>query len=757
MVVPFYKECNMNGYAGKILKIDLTTSNISDIPTSDYANDWVGGHGMGSAIFFDLVKDKTIDGTHPDNVVTMMTSPFCGTPVPAAGGRTEVQGIGLQSYPIAWFTRSNFGGRFSSMLKYAGWDGVVIMGKSDKPVWVDIRNDDVTIRDCSDLSLWGMKTQECQETIWDYVAGSGSYGDWVSPAGPNGGQTTQRPAVVCIGPAGENQSRLACLMHDRGNAAGQGGFGAVWGSKNLKAISVVGAGSIHVYDPGALVEARLYQKAHYELRLNDLRIDHLTMDHQSAPKQDIVYRGPITEAQRPQACVGCHAGCRARYRSGVSNEVTCYNSHVFIHGKNLDVQRRASDLINDYGVNAHELMYGLFYTKSLIDRGRIYGLGCPLQTNRWYELDYFEHVVRMISYGDDGYGNPNTFGADISNGFVRAAEKWGYLDDDLQTGWMQFPYWGIPVHRDPRAQLEWGYGTILSDRDTNEHDFDQWMHWYPTGKADGTNWWTNAETAVRIHTDKMDRPAPYEGEMEMLDQSTANMYSTSIAKYVAWHRHYTRFWKQSTLLCDWRWPDLMNVYAAESGYVGSTGVAEPKFLNAVTGKKGPTGQDFTFLDGMELGRKIWNLDNAIWALQGRHRDHVHFAEYIYRQTMRDEDPNASHWVPGKINGQWRYFNAVDRAIGRDQFEEFKTRFYELEGWDTATGHPTRSTLERLGLQAAADELHGSRLGDVISTLQNLTGMETSPSIQQIEDISGDGKIGMEEAIHMLQKLSGIRE
>jgi len=102
--------------------------------------------GMGSAIFGDLVKDKSIDGFHPGNVVTIMTSPLCGTLAPAASARTEVQGIGVQSYPIGWFTRSNFVGRFSSMLKYAGWDGIVIEGKADKPVWIDMRNEKVFIR-----------------------------------------------------------------------------------------------------------------------------------------------------------------------------------------------------------------------------------------------------------------------------------------------------------------------------------------------------------------------------------------------------------------------------------------------------------------------------------------------------------------------------------------------------------------------------------------------------------------------------------
>ena len=101
----------MNGYAGKILRIDLTKKRTRTIPTSDYEQ-WVGGHGLGSALFFDLVKDKTIDGFSPANVVTIMTSPLCGTLAPAAAARTEMQGIGVQSYPIGWFTRSNFGGRF---------------------------------------------------------------------------------------------------------------------------------------------------------------------------------------------------------------------------------------------------------------------------------------------------------------------------------------------------------------------------------------------------------------------------------------------------------------------------------------------------------------------------------------------------------------------------------------------------------------------------------------------------------------------
>ena len=135
----------MHGYAGKILLINLTTKEITVLNTSDYEK-WGWGHGIGSKLFWDLVKDKTISAFDPANVVTVMSSPLSGTMVPGASSRTEVQGIGAQTYP-EWFTRSNFGGRLSAMLKDAGWDGIAVTGKASKPVWIDIRNADVQIRD----------------------------------------------------------------------------------------------------------------------------------------------------------------------------------------------------------------------------------------------------------------------------------------------------------------------------------------------------------------------------------------------------------------------------------------------------------------------------------------------------------------------------------------------------------------------------------------------------------------------------------
>jgi len=692
----------MYGYAGKILRINLSNRKITTIPTRQYEQ-WVGGHGMGSAIFFDLVKDKTIDGFDPANVITLMTSPLSGTLTPAGASRTEIQGIGVQSVPIGWFTRSNFGGRFSSMLKYAGWDGIVIEGRADEPVWLDVRNRTVTIRNCSGLSMWGTDTWECQKAIWRYVAGRESYGDWMEPDGKDGGQTTQRPAVLAIGPAGENLSRIACLIHDAGSAAGQGGFGAVFGSKRLKAISVIGTGSIRIHDPKALMQGRIQQKKNYAFDLGNLKREYMSVDFQSPPVPGTMYiKGKPSVGKRPQACVGCHSGCRGRYADGIGNEATCYTTIFYLYADSLNIQRQAADLLNRYGLNAAEMFLGELYLKRLHNY-RVLGPGreidCPLDYDKYGSLEFAEQLIKSIAYRNDGLGNQHSFGDDLAEGFVRAAGKWGRLNgelSDLKTGTLMFPFWGLPRHKEARSQLDWAYGTILGDRDINEHGFDQLRGNPSYHKRWGIPLYGKAEEVVKIYTDKM---VPFQGDMKMLDFSTENMYSEHVAKLVSWHRYYTRFWKQSVQFCDWRWPDFLNLYGP--GKVGSTGVAEPKFLNAVTGK------NFSFLDGIELGKKIWNLDNAIWTLQGRHRDMVHFADYYYSQPSFSLD-GSHEYMPGLEKNKWRYIKVLGRHFDRDKFEDFKTIFYNLQGWDITTGFPTKDTLNSLDLAYVADELdnHG---------------------------------------------------
>ncbi len=715
----------MNGYAGRILRLDLTKSAISFIETKKYEA-WIGGHGMGSAIFWDLVKDKSIDGFDPRNVITIMTSPLTGTMTPGGASRTEVQGIGVQAFPISWFTRSNLGGRFGVMLKYAGWDGIVIEGKADRPVWIDIRNEAVQIRKAE--NLWGLDTWESQKRIWHEVSGEGNSDGWFPLETPNSnGRTTQRPAVMVIGPAGENLARVAAIIHDAGNAAGQGGFGAVWGAKNLKAISVIGTKSIKVNDPGALLDAQFWVKEKYTLNISNS--DDLNKDLTSElPVKARIWSfgtSPIPivgwqrrKESRPQACIGCPAGCRARNDTGLGSGSSCIDTSFYsypdqkrhgrlwskvvlslaerftnpmvatllagIVGRSSAAAFKATDLAQRLGINASELMVGIHYLRNLnkmgiLGRGR--EIDSDLPFDQFGEYEFAEKLLHMIAYRE-GLGN------DMAEGFFRAAKKWGRLQQDLKEFMLPYPYWGVPDHYDPRFHVEWGYGSLLGDRDINEHDFNL-LFWLPTTTVPlGMTPAISAEELAGIHTEKM---VPYEDDPLMVDYSTGNMYSEHIVKLVSWHRHYTRFWKQSVLYCDFLFPDFVNLTTDDNR--GMVGEGETRFFNAVTGK------DFTFKDGIELGQKIWNLDNAIWALQGRHRDMVHFADYIYRDPLE-----IKAYMPGRENGEWKYINVGNRFIDKEKFEEWKTKFYNFQGWDPDSGWPSGTTLDYLGLNYVAKEL-----------------------------------------------------
>ena len=670
----------IGGYAGKILLIDLTQKWVSSIDTEQYV-DWGGGHGIGSAIFWDICRDKTIEGFDPRNVLTIMTSPLSGTLAPGVAGRCEVQGIGVQAYPIGWFTRSNFGGRFSGMLKAAGWDGIVIKGASDTPVWINIINDKVTFEDAG--KLWGLDTWETQLQVWKMVTGQLEVKNWQEL---NDERTTQRPAVLCIGPAGENLSRSASLIHETGHGAGQGGFGGIWGSKKLKAISVLGTGSIKISNPRVLMDARLWFTRNYSFHKE--------------------------EQKGASGCLGCPKLCQARnlkYGKGSS----C--GDLFWYALDIDniqkgppeVSLQAADLAQRYGVNVCDLMGYLqksskggylikLHQMGVLGPGKVIDSN-PLPFDRIGSYEFAEALVKAISYRQ-GIGN------DLAEGPSRAAEKWGRLKEDLSSGILALSQWGYTWHWSLPG-VEWIFGSILSDRDIDEHDFEtdgpMGIKFYPED--------LDPEQLVELIASKT---IPYTGDplmfnyswqgadgSNMKDAMENGIYSRHKAKLVAWHRHYTRFWKQSVQYCDWVYPSFTSEHKPH--HSGFTPEAEPKFYNAVTGK------ELSFAEGMEVGRRIWNLDRAIWILQGRHRNMENPAEFLFKPGAACPKP-----LPVYQNGRWYLDVPLENMfLDKNGVETFKTRYYELEGWDPETGWPNRDTLEELGLRKVADELEKmGRLG-----------------------------------------------
>ncbi|MGC8912162.1 MAG: aldehyde ferredoxin oxidoreductase N-terminal domain-containing protein, partial [Nitrososphaeria archaeon] len=150
------------GYAGKILRINLSDDKIWMEDTKKYADKFIGGRGVAAKIAWEELKPN-IDPFSPQNKLIFMTGPLTGTLSPGSG-RMTVAGIAPQVYPKPWYTRSNIGGRFGSELKYSGFDGIVVEGISEKPVYIWIHGErNVKLIDADEL--WGLDTFATQKKL----------------------------------------------------------------------------------------------------------------------------------------------------------------------------------------------------------------------------------------------------------------------------------------------------------------------------------------------------------------------------------------------------------------------------------------------------------------------------------------------------------------------------------------------------------------------------------------------------------------
>lgn len=676
----------MHGHAGKILVLDLTDRTTAIIETAEY-DEWIGGHGLATALFFDFVKDKTVGCFDPGNTLVIAPGLFAGTLVPGSC-RAELVGIQAQSYPHEWFGRSNCGGRFPAMIKYAGYDAVVIQGRADTPTWVSILDDKVTFQNA--VGLWGLNTTDTQKSI------VGKLG--ITREG-------ERAAVLAIGPAGENKSRIATINHDAGCAFGQGGFGGVWGAKNLKAISVLGTGGIPIADPGDLVEARMWAERTYSYDAQSPRThqwqEFITSHFGGHPNRQWV---PFEKGtRRSSGCWNCHLNCKPKTASQLGNSAHCITALFYQdwdlkrHGHVTEISGRAANLLGELGINAFEAYSMLSYVNRLYESG-VLGAGRDIDTDipvdEIGELSFVEELLHSVAYR-------RGIGDDLAEGLPRAAERWGRLKEDLATGDLPAPFWGYPIHYDPRTEVYWGYASLVTSRDVNCHDFNVAAFWMPT--LDIMNDREPILSASEVAQIVADKALPY-ADPRMIDFSDENLYTIHMARTTAWLLHYSLFWKQSCGLCDNAFADFINPYGPENR--GLTPEGELRFWKAVTG------ESLSLEESLDLGRRVLNLNRGIWVLQGRHRDQEVFPEFVH-----ETDATGVSYVPGKTpayycpvleGGEWSYKNVVPRRLDRTGVEKWKTVFYELEGWDTATGWPGREALADPSLSSLIGELeeHG---------------------------------------------------
>jgi len=214
----------MNGYCGRLLRINLTAGQAVSEPIDlEVARKFIGGRGLGT-YYLSKEIDPGIDPLSPENKLIIAAGPLTGSSAPASGRFMVITKSPLSDTVAC----SNSGGYWGAELKFAGYDMIIVEGKSEKPCYVTIRDDQVEMHDAT--AYWGKLVEETTDALLKQCGDA-------------------KARVLTIGPAGERMSPIAAIMNDKYRAAGRSGVGAVAGSKNLKAIVVRGTGKVTQAEP----------------------------------------------------------------------------------------------------------------------------------------------------------------------------------------------------------------------------------------------------------------------------------------------------------------------------------------------------------------------------------------------------------------------------------------------------------------------------------------------------------------------------
>ena len=641
----------LTGWTGSILKVDLSRGETSVIDTCDYVPAYVGGMGVAARIAWDTLTPG-IDAFDPENPLFLMLGPLTGT-LASGGGRVLVAGISPQLSPSV-FSRSSMGGHWGAELKYAGYDGMMVVGKADKPVYLWIHDGEVEICDASDL--WG----------------TGTYGTTAILRARYGPKTR----VAAIGQAGERLSRIACIQTETGNAAGQGGYGGVMGAKQLKAIAVRGTLGVRLADPRRFLEVCLAGSAG-------------ELGRGGRPPEEGL-------RARRHACGFCNAECGNALYMNVPGEATggLYSASRQCFGfmtqtTRSQVETRAINA--DYGLNGWEIAYGIIpwlqicRQHGLIDR--VDGIEIPVPDNPVLNLrdaarvsaDFMTALLRMIALREGELGDALSEGACYAAERLFGGEGAPFLDRIYprrmgQTnhwnghwgtgGNIYFPFWLVPV-------LQWCVDTRDPASDSTHPYTGNFLRFVPEhGPNRGPLTMEQARASCAV----------VYGHPDACDPTLA--YEVPDAKAIpAIFHHDLGMLVESLVLCERQHAHVFRHDAPESP--ADTGLIGRLFSAS-------TGFEMDAQDMRRAGERVFSLLRAI----------------DVRNHGRDRSVD---WRAAETLTQPAFSDGV--VLDLDRFAPMLDRYYELRGWNPANGWPTRARLKALELGDVADELAAlGRLG-----------------------------------------------
>lgn len=666
----------MYGYAGKILRLDLTHQKTEVIPSSKYLPEYIGGRALCNKIFWDEVKEE-VGAFDPKNKLIFATGATTATGIPT-GGRCIMGGVGAATFPEQ-YTYGSCGGFFGSLLKLAGYDALIIEGKAPEHTYVFIEDDKVEFLNAD--YLWGKIVTDTQEAIRE------KHGEDVHS--------------IVIGPAGENLCRNAMVVTCLDLSFSKSGFGAVFGSKNLKAITVRGNGSI---TPGDIPKIM-------ELRKKMCGAEHIP----NPVKKEPGLASTVAKVAAPGGSydcgrVACSPGCTSRcervimdqpspfYDEHVNQVEKCVSVYLFHMKKDIPFRHtlfmaskynnRSIGMSKSFPVPPdkndpdYDLIYSAVadtvnYYEPNWERGAMLGQLCSeygldkweigIFAMAWLAMCRAEGLLDELDFGMEPDVNNIDFvkkfvddlvyrrglGDVFAEGMARAIRKLGKakFGDTIYHG--RFSDDG--EQKDIPVSLETSWGGC--------------GHWQGRGLNGTPKWvWIMNNLLCMLNTrDALSGGHPQQTPDEMREyfkEDPQVFRSRSMVERVLLTEKLSII-KDSVTSCEWQAPDLF------------WPTMETELYNAATGL------DLTPEELLARADRARLLFRAI-LMRSYHRDRDLEVENVYpMMTYPDLHGETATW---------------------DDWNDTVDLYYSIVGWDRAHGWPYRETWEAAGLGDVADEL-----------------------------------------------------
>lgn len=628
------------GYTGKILRVDLN-SGKTWVEEKDkvWYRTYVGG-GCLSAWYMLKELEPGIDPLGPDNLLIFSTSPIVGATVPAIS-RTI---ISAKSPLTNGFGETQMGGFWGPELKHAGWDALIITGKSDKPVYISIKDELVEIRDAS--KLWGKGTGESQDIIQEEL------GD-------------NRVKVANIGPAGEKLVRFAAVLHNMKHACGRTGMGAVMGSKNLKAVAVRGTGKFKAKNQEILREKARWFSANFMGNVWNEEVHILgtaggvnpmsergMLPTKNFRKGSFEYADKLSGETMTETILtdreGCYA-CPVKCKRVVAiNDKWQVNPRfggpeyetIGAFGHNCEVAdlaavAKANELSNDYGLDTISAGMAISFSMECYENGILNKDDLDGLELTWGNAEAMVKLTEMIAKRQ-GIGDL------LAEGVRRAALKIGNGAERyaLETKGQE-----IPMH-EPRVKgmlgISYAVSELGADHTRVEHDSDFDFE------------------APQIFLDQ----AEVLGLLERLPIDTIDEPKMRMYYYLQHH-----FSMLDTLGC------CLFAFAPVRAFT-MTDLVE--IVNAATG------WESSLWELMKLGERRYNMTRV----------------FNLREGFTSEDD----WLPERFFTGLENGPMANRPIDKGKFRDAIKLFYEMSNWDPETSVPRSAKLIELDLKWIADVL-----------------------------------------------------